>query len=138
MQNVAIFGSSISANRQGLLPSGPNARQHDPEHAVRVGQSRPTLAMLQNGQLLPQSQILNCQRLMGTQRRPQRLIDDSQPFEHSSKATSAIRKKTTKSVRVNIQEGQWWWIVDSANIARYALSQATKVPENLHCLTWFR
>ena len=43
---------------------------------------------------------------MGAQRVPYGLNNDSQPAEHSSKATPTGQKKATKTIRTNIQEGQ--------------------------------
>jgi len=48
------------------------------------------MALLQDYELLPKNQILNCQITLSAKYRSQRSSDDCQPLEHVRNATGAI------------------------------------------------
>jgi hypothetical protein len=64
------------------------------------------VAVLQDSQLLPKSQVLGSKALSSTRRRKQCADKDSKPFAHCRKASRKWWNKAIGSMWTDIQEGQ--------------------------------
>ena len=79
----------------------PESRYKQPDEPIPVAQLRPGMGLLEHGDLLAQSQVLEREISATPEDGSERTDEDLKPLEHSQKANGARRKMARESSRTS-------------------------------------